>query len=336
MKKYLLAALAVFLLMTILPTLALLRMETVPGEDLPSSSEGLSPDSSQAPTAEEDTFVLLDTSTGKLLTLSEREFLLGDVASEMPLSYDPEALKAQTVAAHTYYDRLRTRQRADPDPSLRGADFTCDTASQLIYITPEQQKEKWGGEYDTYYSKLCQAVDAVLGERLTYQGEPAETTFYAISGGRTESAETVWGEPIAYLVAVASPGDTLAPGYCSTADFSSAELKEKLTAQWKKLKLSDDPAQWFGTPTCTESGTVTEIAVGNLTLSGGELRTALGLRSAIFTVEYQNDTFTFTVRGYGHGVGMSQYGANTMARQGATYAEILAWYYPGTTLEATE
>ena len=296
-----------------------------------------SPGSSSAagsvkPTAADGTFRILDESTQAVLTVSDKEFLYGAMVTEMSPQSETEALKAQAVSAYTYYSRLRAQRREKPEESLKGADFSADTKNWKIYTTREQMQQKWGKNFDAYYKKLTGVVDAVSGQSLQSDGELICATYYAISSGKTEAASDIWGGNYSYLVPVASPGDVFAGGYSTTVTLTDDELKEKAQKQWPGLALSGDPSGWFGKAERTASGSVKTIALGGKEVKGEDARTAFGLRSANFTVTHGDKGFTFSVRGYGHGVGMSQAGAQYMASQGSSYEEILAWYYPGTTL----
>ena len=263
----------------------------------------------------------------EIVTLTESEFLLCNLAMEMSPTAHEEALKAQTVATYTYYARRRQAQAAKPDPALKGADFATPNTSFPAAYTAEMLRERWGDRYDEYHAKLSAAVAAVTGVTLTYEGQLIDACYHAISSGSTEDAATVWGTDLPYLQAVASPGDRLASGFASEATFTAAELREMLTAAYPDLALGDDPAAWFGTPTLSDGGTVADQPVGDSHLAGTQVRHLLGLRSAAYTVTYADGTFTFSVRGYGHGVGMSQHGADYLARQGYRYDEILRYYY---------
>lgn len=265
---------------------------------------------------------------GKIVTLTEREFLIRTLAMEMLPSYHTEALKAQTVAAYTYY----SRRRANPDPALNGADFATPYEAFPQAYTQEKLKERWGDQYDAYYQKITDAVDAVAGKTIRHKGKLIDACYHAVSNGCTESAETVWGSEVAYLQAVASPGDRLAPGYTSSVSLSPTEVKTILKKAEPTLSLSKTPSEWFGKATLSPAGTVEKQAVGDKTLSGTRIREVFGLRSATFSVTYQKERFVFTVCGYGHGVGMSQHGADYLARQGYDWQEILTYYYKGVTI----
>lgn len=283
-----------------------------------------------APKADEAVFHLL--CGEKVVTLSEREFLIRTLAFEMPAAYHAEALKAQAVAAYTYYGRRRTAQQKEADPALKGAHFVSPADTFPDNYTAEALRATWGDNFDTYYNKIAAAVDAVLGKTITYKGELIDACYFAISNGSTESAKTVWGQEVAYLQAVASPGDCLSPGYQTTVTLTADQVKAALLAAQPALVLPQDPAGWFGQATCSPTGTVTVMPVGSGSFTGTALRSALSLRSATFTVAWQNGQFLFTVKGYGHGVGMSQYGADFLARQGYTYQEILQYYYKDVTI----
>jgi len=283
------------------------------------------------PVQGDDMFRILVDDT--VVELGVREFLIRTLAMEMSPTYHEEALKAQAVAAYTYYSRRQKLQQKSPDPALKGADFATPDAAFPGNYTAVGLKKKWGDAYDTNYNKICRAVDAVIGKTITHNGELIDACYFALSGGSTESAAVVWGSDIPYLQAVASPGDVLAPTCESRLSFTAADFKEKLTAAHSDLTLGDDPAGWLGELTHSSAGTVTAFPVGNLTLTGGQVRTALGLRSACFTVSYDKEGFAFTVKGYGHRVGMSQYGADYLARQGYRYDEILTYYYKGVTVQ---
>ena len=175
-------------------------------------------------------------------------------------------------------------------------------------------------------------VDAVQTQVLYYEDAPAGTSYFAISNGRTEASEKVWGTALPYLVPVDSSTDTAADNYEYTLNLSAAQLQQLLAERLGIAADLSQQAQWFGTPVLTPSGYVDSLSVCGQTVQGTALRKALGLRSACFTVVCQSGTFSFTTRGYGHGVGMSQWGAKALAEQGADYRAILAHYYPGTEL----
>ncbi len=175
------------------------------------------------------------------------------------------------------------------------------------------------------YGKILDAVDEVIGYVIAYEEEPAAAAFHAVSPGRTESAENVWGDEIPYLVSVESEGDSVSPKFRSSLTVNAKEFGAKLG-----LDTEDPPEEWLGDTEYTEAGTLLSVQIGGKTFTGQELRRIFGLQSAAFTVSFDGTAFTFDVKGWGHGVGMSQYGADYLARHGMTWREIIAHYYPGT------
>lgn len=237
------------------------------------------------------------------------EYVVGVVAAEMPAAFPEEALKAQAVAARTY--QVRQMQAA-------GSDAVLYDVGQA-YITSEEQKKKWGENYAFYAAKIRNAVCATAGEIMVYDGEPILAAFHAQSAGKTEDAENVWNSPVPYLKSVDSSEDKNAPDNKTTVTFSAKEISDKLGCEAKNISILSR----------TDAGYVDRVQVGDKTFTGRELREALGLRSANFTVEKEGDGFRFTVFGYGHGAGMSQYGASFLAEKGMDYHEILKHYYTG-------
>ena len=295
------------------------------------SQAGKNPSSGPAITG--SSFHIMDSGTKQILTVGDREFMTGGVAAEMSPSAETEALKAQAVACYTYYSRLREIQKKTPDASLNGADFSADLQNGQIYLTDDLRRKRWGSHYDEYAQALKTAIDPVFGQALRSSGELIEATYYAISSGNTESSADVWGGARPYLVSVASPGDRFAGGYQTTVTLPTDKMKTAILAAAPDANLSGDPSGWVGTAERTAAGSVKNIPLGGKSITGNAARAAFGLRSANFTVNYSNGQFTFLVLGYGHDVGMSQTGAQYMAKEGANYRQILSWYYPSTTLE---
>ena len=274
------------------------------------------------------TFKLLDKSTDTVLEVKDNEFLYGAVVCEMSPAFEVEALKAQAVAAYTYFCRERNASRENPKEELKGADFEVDTENWKYYTTKDKMMSRWGSNFDSYYKKVIEAVDSVAGEILTTEsGEPILAAYHAISSGNTERCADVFGGDVPYLEAVASPGDLFAPNYLTKAEVNADEFKNTIISMRQDANFGDDLSQWIGEIERTNSGMVKRINIGNVDFSGSEIRSAFSLRSADFEINLDDDKFIFTVRGYGHGVGMSQYGAEYMAKQGASYREILDWYY---------
>ena len=271
------------------------------------------------------TITILDASAGVLYTFAERDFLIYTVAAEMPVSYGAEALKAQAVATYTYYQREKQVNAGKTE--LQGAHSTQAPDAFPQGYSPEDLQQKWGNDYEKHLTAVAAAVDAVAGQYLAYDNQPILAVYHASNGGRTETAGIVWGQDHPYLQAVVSTAD--AARASETITVSNADF----AAAFSDVDLTGEASGWVSPDvTVTDSGTVTAITIGGKVFTGGEVRKRLSLRSACFTVTRTEDGFTFTTRGYGHGVGMSQVGAGGMAQQGFSYKEILAHYYPDTTL----
>lgn len=278
-------------------------------------------------------FCVLDESNGNIMNIPDREFLYGVVSTEMPAKFENEAIKAQAVASYTYFCRARNLERAKDGGSKY--DFTVDTQKALNYITNEQRKTKWGSHFEEYEEKIENAVDSVFGEVIEDEGEPILAAYHAISSGVTEKSADVFGGNVKYLTNVESPGDKVAAGYETTAKIDAEKFKEILSSKVSGLRFDAPYEKWVGETKRSEGGMVKEIDICGNTFKGTEIRSMFALRSSDFDLCFDGaeNKFIFKVRGYGHGVGMSQYGAQYMALEGNDYKEILSWYYPGTTIE---
>ena len=274
------------------------------------------------------TLTIQDGDTTEQMTLER--YLTGVVRGEMPASFEMEALRAQAAAerSYVYYQLAAGRKDAHPD-----ADFCTDHTCCSAYLSETAAREKWGGDFAPWNTRVEQAVSDTDGQVVLYNGRPILAVFHSSSAGRTAAAGDVWSGDLPYLVSVDSPeGEETVPNYYSTVTFTAAEAKEKLLAAHPEQKLSGTPDRWFGAAAENGSGRVETVSVGGTDIEGTELRRIFGLRSACFTVAADSESVTFRVTGYGHGVGMSQYGANQLAREGKTWQEILEWYYTGATV----
>ena len=299
-------------------------------------SAAASPEASAAePVRAGEELILLDAASGELIHLNERDYAVGAVMCEMPASYESEALAAQALASRSYALYVKALREKEPLPELNGAHFSVNTATLEGYMAPEQARGLWGARYDEYFAKVCAAVDATMGEALTYKGAPTAACYHAISPGATENSENVFSSALPYLVSVDSSWDKAAPDYETTATFTPAALEDLLRLGEGTFAAAGEPSGWLGASRSTASGTVLSLEICSREFTGVKLREYLSLRSAAFEVEYLNDEFVFTVRGYGHGVGMSQFGANELAKSGKTHAEILAHYYHGASVTPT-
>lgn len=281
-------------------------------------------------------FRVLDESNGSIISIPDKEFLYGVVCTEMPAKFETEALKAQAVASYTYFCRKRNLEHAKGSESKY--DFTIDTQKAINYIAKEQRKTKWGSHFEEYEEKIENAVDSVFGEIIEDDGGPILAAYHAISSGKTEKSEDVFGGEVKYLTNVESPGDKVAAGYETTAKIDIEKFKEILISKSSDLKFDADACKWIGEPKRSDGGMVKEIDICGKTFKGREIRSMFALRSSDFDLWFDKaeNKFIFKVRGYGHGVGMSQYGAQYMALEGNDYKKILSWYYPGTSIVKTD
>lgn len=252
--------------------------------------------------------------------ISLRDYLIGVVMSEMMLSFEEEALQAQAIASRTF--ALRCEKHED-------ADVCADSGCCQAWGDKDTLMQRCGEDYGRFYQKAASAVDATDGLVLKYQGELIDATFFACSGGMTEDAAAVWGAEVPYLQSVDSPGEEIAASYHSTAEFTSQEFANRVLESDPHADLSGDPAGWIGTTERTKGDGVKQMVLGGVPVSGVELRRIFGLKSTKFTVEFADGLFSFDVYGYGHRVGMSQYGAQAMAQAGADAKTILESYYIG-------
>ncbi len=274
-------------------------------------------------------FRLFDEASETIETVSSEEFLFCTVMCEMSPDAPEEALKAQMVAANTYYSLLR-EENAEND-----YDIVWNSSLPSIYKPKEEILNSWGDKAAEYEEKVNVIYDTVKDENVIYDNSLACTSYFAVSNGKTEDAKDVWGgEDYPYLVSVASPYDVLSTNFTSQVLLTADEIKEIMTSTWPegKYDFSLDYKDWFSDVVYTLGGGIKTIKICGFTITGDEARRAFELRSSSFEVVSSESGFTFMVKGYGHGVGMSQTGAMYMAHEGATYLEILNWYYPGTTV----
>ncbi|MEF2798169.1 MAG: stage II sporulation protein D [Ruminococcus sp.] len=276
----------------------------------------------------------LFTKEDKVSEISMEDYMIGAVLAQMPADFEAETLKAQAVLAHTYAVRRSLNEKETPTKELKGAVMSDDTSLYQSYFTEEQAKELYGDDYKAAYEKVSEAVKAVEKEILEYEGEPVIVAFHAISGGKTESALNAWGEDIPYLTVCDSSWDTEISGFEKQTEFTPEELSARLSAQFPDADFKGlDEEKWITPDEKTPSGTVLSVGIGeSFFITGQQFANALSLPSPCFKAEYSGGKFIITTKGYGHLVGMSQYGANYLAKEGKTYKEILEHYFPGTKL----
>ena len=256
---------------------------------------------------------------GNLRQMPLSEYLVGVVLAEMPADFDSEALKAQAVVARTY-----TRKRMEK--GKHGEAAVCmDPGCCQGWRSPESYLEEGGRQASI--DRVRRAVADTDGAVLCYDGALIDATYFSCSGGSTEDAVAVWGQDVPYLQAVESPGEEAAPRYSDSVTFPASELAQRLG-----IENRGDPSGWFSGITYTEGGGVETISVRGKSFTGTQLRSKLGLRSTAFDLEVKGNHITITTRGFGHRVGMSQYGAQAMAERGCSFEEILSHYYTGAEL----
>ncbi len=310
--KYITAFLmSVFLLFPVL--LALRMPREIKNENLPKGYKS----------SGEELFVsCLNVKTNDVSMVNIEEYLVGVLAAEMPAAYEPDALMAQAVAARSYI--LSKMDAVNSDHS--NATICTDPNHCKGWISKEESFAKWKPEErKENWKKLQKVVTATRGEYMIYDDEVVEAFFFATSGGKTENSEDVWSTSLPYLRSVESPEDENGTNYRSTAVFTFNEFYSRISPYAGNFPKGGAPS--ISAPRRTEGGSIAEITVCGKTFRGSEIRSIFGLKSANFTVTVLDDKVRFDVVGYGHGVGMSQTGANEMAKNGKKYTEILQHYY---------
>ena len=261
--------------------------------------------------------MLLRTADGTVLEMDMDTYLTGVVLAEMPASFAQEAKKAQAVVARTFALKAAVTGGKHGDGSVCTESVCCQA-----YISPEA----YSGPGEAVEQAEMAAAETT-GLVLMYENGLIEATYFSCSGGSTEDAVAVWGTDFPYLRATDSPGEEDAVHYTDTVHFTEKEFQKALG-----VTLAGSPDSWFGFTTYTAGGGVNTMRIGGRDYRGTELRKLLGLKSTAFTVAADGDGITVTTRGYGHRVGMSQYGADAMAEGGSGYEQILSYYYQGTSL----
>lgn len=262
----------------------------------------------------------------KTVETNLRSYLICTTAGEMPAAYEKEALCAQALASATLVRRL-IREGNVVDGS-DNAVVAADAGTNQAYMSEEEMKKRWGDDYEKWHGRLEEAVDTVINYEIEYNDEPILAAFHAISSGVTESAENVWGKDIPYLTGVESVGDKLAPNYASSVTVDDEQLKKTLGIESDKTGN-----ELIREARYTSAGTLIEVTIGGKRFTGDRLRKAFSLRSSGIRFSFADGKTTLSVVGYGHGVGLSQYGADYYARQGYTWRDIIAHYYPGTQIK---
>ncbi len=328
-----LSSVALVLFALIFPVAASWNTLPEPTDPVPDVTEGPTEDGGSpfyvpdSPPASDGAVTVRLLDGGEVRELSLFDYLTFSVASEMPVAFAPEALRAQAVALRTFYMYTLAH------PSHEGADICSDSACCAAWHGEDFFRNKWGADYEANIAKARSAVSDTDGLILTFGGQPALAAFHSSSAGRTEDSGSVWSASLPYLVSVESPESAeTVPNYVSGVTVSATEFRDTILGAYPEADLSGPVSAWIGEPVLTGSGRVSSVPIGGVSVPGTVLRSLFGLRSTALSFEASGDTVTLTSTGYGHGVGMSQYGANVMASEGADFREILANYYPGTEL----
>jgi len=269
----------------------------------------------------------------RIVAMNLEDYVKGVVAAEMPAEFELDALKAQAVSARTYAVKNMIVFGGSGVADQPGADVSTDYHQNQAFLREEQLKERWGKNYERYWGKVSQAVAETRGQVVTYNGEFINAVFHSTSGERTASAKEVWGIDYPYLVSVPCSWDQKSPRYHDKKEFSLAEVEKLLGAETQVVTAVQNGSGATQVIDKTDSGRIDQIRIGNKMLSGVTVRDKLDLRSNNFTVELQGDKMIFNTIGYGHGVGLCQYGANGMAKEGYDYRKIITTYYTGVVIK---
>lgn len=270
----------------------------------------------------------------KIVEMNLEEYIKGVVAAEMPAEFELEALKAQAVAARTYAVKNMTAFGGSGLAEQPGADVSTDYKQSQAWLDEEKLKKRWGANYARFWRKISQAVEETSGEVVTYNGEFIHAVYHSTSGERTASAKEVWGFDYPYLKSVPCTWDQKSPRYYDTKEFPLARVEELLGPETQVVAaMQNNSSGAAAILSTTESGRVAQIRIGSKVLSGADVREKLDLRSNNFNVELKENKMIVNTIGYGHGVGLCQYGANGMAKDNMDYRQILTKYYTGVAIK---
>jgi stage II sporulation protein D len=297
------------------------------------------PDSTNASTQDNSPLIRVYlTKEQKVLELPLETYIKGVVASEMPADFHLEALKAQALAARTYMvDRLKKKDFSDMKRWGKTAEtaHVTDTVQHQVFSSEEKLKERWGKEYAPKAKLIQQAVDETKGQIITYQGKPIYAAFFSTSNGRTENSENYFTSKYPYLRSVDSGWDKQSPKYKQVTTWKTADFLKRLSDKTGKtiaVPVSTGQ-QMIRVLDRTPGNRIAQIQIGDEKFTGREVREALNLASSDFSWQMKGNNIIITTRGFGHGVGMSQWGANLMAQQGKKAVEIVQYYYQGVKVE---
>ena len=322
MKTTVILLIALLVFSVAFPILYTLRYTPPVAEDAPVQPEKLS-----AETSVDHDITVRVKNGDKTADMKLDEYLIGVTAAEMPAGFETEALMAQATAARTY---TLYKMTVAPSSKHPDADVCTDSACCKAYIDEETMRSRWGEKYDEYRAKIENAVNGTDGECVVYGGEPILAVFHSSSAGMTENSGSVWNDQLPYLVSVFSPesGEEV-PKFTETVEIPYEDFKKTVSARYPSVSFPAYKKSWITDIRTDASGRIESANICGVTLTGGEVRSLFSLRSTAMTFSFTDDGVSITTTGYGHGVGMSQYGANALACDGMTHEEILKWYYTG-------
>lgn len=272
---------------------------------------------------------ILNAETKDIAVMDIKDYLIWNVMAQMPGTFEKEALKAQAVLSHTYIMNRYISEKENPTKSLLGAIISTDDTTYPKSFTTDEAKEYYGDKYETALNNVTSAVEEAINEICIYDNQPIVVAYHTISCGQTESSKDIWNEDVPYLVSVESLSDEKSEGFSKTTSVSAKEFKENAEKTFA-VTLSDNSEDWIKILTKTKNGTPLTISLGGKAIPASELCTALDLPSQHFETEIKDGNINFKTKGLGHLVGMSQYGANSLAKNGKSYTEILEYYFPKT------
>ncbi len=325
MRRFLMLCICLWALMFIAPLITVGRSGT---QDVPTLPVPTAEPPVKSELTDASVTVTLN-HNGNVESLPLDEYLAGVVAAEMPALFPDEALKAQAVAARTY---TMKKIAAAPATEHNGAAVCSNPSHCKAYAPLSETAAGWSTDAEKYTEKILRSVSETDGEILLYDGEPITAVFHSTSAGKTENAADVWGGNVPYLVSVESPGDEDSPRFEEEITLSPDEFKKKFSEKYSDAVYDINPENWITNISRSEAGGVKNLAVAGVMVKGSDMRSLFGLNSTNFTVSYTDGAIKIKTRGYGHGVGMSQYGARAMALEGKRYDEILKSYYSGVAL----
>lgn len=276
-----------------------------------------------------DNVTLYDEETKSEINISLKDYIIGAAACEMPATYEENAIKAQMVAIHSYYLYCTN----NPD-FLENGLISVNEKNLKGYASKNKLNEFWGTSFYDYYAKFERCYEEVKDVIVKYDNLPALTTYYAVSCGKTQNSEDQWGRPLPYLITVDSQVDVVSEKYLQMKKMTESEMFSLLKLNFPNINIDEEtPENWFGDIVYYDSGYAQYITIGDDLVPANQLRDILKLPSTCMMIFREDGEFSIATKGYGHGVGLSQFGANQLSQQGKSYNEILSYYYPNTTIE---